>query len=167
VTCSSDVYRSFTPEEAEAFFLEMREELRPLYAQAEQAASETLRVRPVFLRKQPFAKRAQMFRKALSLRVNRQTASEILAAFFLERYEAEVAELLDMLGLEHEDGVLQDQAPAEPEAALLEEVVGKFLGGESPLMRSLLLRAFAAQAAIDWPALNALAFAEEETVSSS
>ncbi|MDP6461250.1 MAG: hypothetical protein QGH59_05665, partial [Gemmatimonadota bacterium] len=61
MTCSSDVYRSFTPEEAEAFFLEMREELRPLYAQAEQAASETLRVRPVFLRKQPFAKRAQMF----------------------------------------------------------------------------------------------------------
>ena len=156
MTQPNDVFQSMNPEECQALLQEMREEVQPLYKQVESAAASTLRLRPVFLGRQPFAKRSRMIRKAMALRDNAETASEILATFFVERYTDELKELLDSLRIEHEDGLLRELGPAAPDKELLTQTVEKFLEGENPLMRSLLLRAFAAQSAIDWPALEAL-----------
>jgi hypothetical protein len=149
-----------TAEEGEALLREMRDEVRPLYKQIERVAAETLRLRPVFLGKQPFPKRCGMIRKAMALKINAEPASEILAAFFMERYADAVIELLDALGLEHDEGVLKDLSPKPPTKKKLKEAVTKFRGGESGPMRELLLRTFAAQTAIDWPDLDAMVFPE-------
>jgi hypothetical protein len=162
LTQSTDVFRSMTDEEAEALFREMRDELRPLYKQAERVAADTLRLRPVYLGKQPLPKRSRLMRKALALKPNAESAGEILAAFFLERYGDDLAELLGALGLEHEDGVLKDQAPEAPAKTKLKKVAKEFPQGENALLRGVLLRAFAAQSAIDWPDLDALVFPAEE-----
>ena len=159
---STDVFRTLTPEECDALVREMRDEVKPLYKQIERVAAETLRLRPVFLGKQPFAKRCEMIRKAMALKVNAEAASEILAAFFMERHADMVGELLDALGVEHEEGVLKDPSPAAPARKKLEKAVTGFREGESPLMRGILLRAFAAQSAIDWPELDAMVFPEEK-----
>jgi hypothetical protein len=158
LTQSTDVFRTLSPEESEALFKEMRDELRPVYKQAERVAADTLRVRPVFLGKQPFPKRAKMMCKALSLKVNAEAAAELLAMFFIERYPEDLAELLDAFGLEHEEGVLKDPAPKQPAKTKIKKAVTAFPKGEKSLMRGLLLRAFAAQSAIDWPALDELVF---------
>lgn len=161
MTQSNDVFRSLTDEECEALLKEMRDELKPVYKQVESSAAATLRLRPVFLGKQPFAKRCGMIRKAMSLKVNAEAAGEVLAAFFMERYADDVKELLDAFGVEHDDGVLKGPSPAEPAAKVLKATVEKFPTGKNERMRSVLLRAFAAQAAVDWPALDALVFPQE------
>lgn len=158
MTQSTDVFRTLDSEEARALFDEMRQEVRPLYKQLEAVAAASLKLRPVFLAKQPVVKRYDMMRKAMALRVNAETAAELLATFFLERYEKELVDLLDGFGIEHEEGVLKDNAPAEPTAKKIDSVVKKFQAGENPVMRRVLLKAFAAQSAIDWPRLDELVF---------
>ncbi len=151
---STDVFRTLTPEECQVLFRELKDDARPLYKQAEQTASATLRVRPVYLRRQPFAKRCEMLRKSLALKVNLEEASDILATFFMSCHAELVAELLDTLGLEHEEGVLVERNPPQPSAERLQAAVDQFRQGEKPLRRELLLKAFAGQAAIDWPLLD-------------
>ena len=58
------------------------------------------------------------------------------------------------------------EAELEIKEKLLREVVEKFREGENPVMRSLLLRSFAAQAAIDWPVLEQLVFPKEAPAAS-
>jgi hypothetical protein len=147
-----------TDEECEAVVGEMRDEVKPLYKQIERTAAETLRLRSVFLGKQPFPKRCQMIRKAMALKVNAEAAAEVLAAFFMERYSEDVTELLDSFGVEHEDGVLKGPSPEEPTPKVLKETVEKFPKGGNALIRGVLLRAFAAQAAVDWPRLDEIVY---------
>jgi hypothetical protein len=158
VTRSIDVFRSLSDEEAQALFGEMRDEIRPLYKQAEMVAANTLRLRPVFLGKQPFPKRCGMMRKALSLKHNEEAAAELLAMFFMERYAEDVAALLDLLGVKHDEGVLQENAPKEPTKKKLTDAVAKFTAEGNAAMRGILVRAFAAQSAIDWPKLDSMVF---------
>lgn len=161
MTQSNDVFRTLSQEEAETLFREMQQELRPLYDQAARVAADTLRVRPVFLSKQKLPKRASMMRKALALKPNAEASAELLAAFLLEKYAEDLGELLDAFGIEHEEGVLKDEAPESPDAKTLKKVVAEFPQGDKKIMRGVLLKAFAAQSAIDWPELDALVLQTE------
>lgn len=160
---SNDVFRHLTEEEMQALVAEMRDELRPLYKELEKTAASTLKLRPVFLGKQPFPKRCEMMRKAMALKVNAESAGDILAAFFMERYQDDVKELLDALGVEHEEGALKDTAPKQPAKKKLATVLEGFRQGDKALMRGVLVKAFAAQSAIDWPALDEIEFPTLET----
>ena len=161
MTQSNDVFRTMSQEEAETLFREMQQELRPLYDQCARVAADTLRVRPVFLSKQKLPKRASMMRKALALKGNAEASAELLAAYLLEKYAEDLGELLDAFGIEHEEGVLKDEAPSSPDKKTLEKVVAEFPQGEKKIMRGVLLKAFAAQSAIDWPELDALVLQTE------
>lgn len=160
---SNDVFRHLTEEETQALVGEMRDGLRPLYKELEKVAAATLKLRPVFLGKQPFPKRCEMIRKAMSLKVNAEQAGDILAAFFMEKYQPDVIELLDALGVEHEEGALKDAAPGQPAKKKLTAVAKSFPEGGKAVARGILLRAFAAQSAIDWPDLDAMLFPEPAT----
>lgn len=166
MTQSTDVFRSMTEQESRQLLQEMRDELRPLYKRILATSASTLRLRPVFLGKQPFEKRCELIRKAMALKPNAEAAGEILAAFFLERYGDEVVELLDALRLDHDDGVLRDPSPKQPAKKTLEATVKKFRAGDDAVMRGLLLKAFAAQSAIDWPALDEIVFPAEVAAAS-
>jgi hypothetical protein len=56
----------------------------------------------------------------------------------------------------HEDGTLQEATPPEPTADRLRKAVEAFRAKEDDPDRALLLSAFAAQEAVEWPALDAL-----------
>ncbi len=95
-------------------------------------------------------------RRALSRVAANPVADEILAVYFLECRKELLIEWLDLVGLAHEDGALEDEMPAQPEQAKLEESVKAYRAKDDDSERNLLLGAFAAQAAVDWPALDAL-----------
>jgi hypothetical protein len=145
-----------TPGEAEAFLTELRQEAPGVSQMALAAAAGAFKLRPAFLKRQSPAKQADWMRKALGRGTMASVAEEILAEYFLGHRKSLLIEWLDAIGLEHEEGVLKDSAPAAPERARLEQAVEKFAGGETPERRRLLLSAFAAQSAIDWPDLEAL-----------
>ena len=155
---SSDVFRSMTGEESVAFFQGLRDEVRPLYKQAEIVSAASLRVRPVFLGKQPFPKRCEMMRKALAMKINAEASGEILATYFMDKHKEELGELLDLLKIEHDEGSLKSTNPPQPDEKLIKSATKKFLAGEKPVMRSVILKAFAGQGAIDWPALDEMLF---------
>lgn len=143
--------------EATARMLGVLEEHAPaFYAQALGAAAAAMKARPHYLLRQPAEKRAQAVRRALARVVANDVAEELLAIYFLDCRKELLVEWLDAVGLEHEEGALREDAPACPGQAALTAAVEKFRAGEGSEERELLLRAFAAQRAIDWPDLEAM-----------
>lgn len=154
------VFARMRPEVA-ATLLEALSKQSPLVArQAVAAASAAMKARPVFLQRMPPEKRAQAVRRALARVAANDLAEEVLAVYFLECRQELLTSWLDTVGLAHDEGTLEEDAPAQPPAAKLRESVQAFREGDDPDQRELLLQAFAAQSAIDWPELDALLEAE-------
>ena len=65
-------------------------------------------------------------------------------------------EWLDSLGIKHADGTLEEDTPAAPPKAKLAKAAKAFRKKDDGADRELLLAAFAAQSAVDWPDLDAL-----------
>jgi len=150
------IFASMPPEHAESFFALLAEKSPGMWVQCVHAAAANMKARPQYLLKQPKPKQAQAVRRTLA-RVNASAlAEEILAIYFLECRTELLTEWLDMLGIEHEKGVLQADDLPQPDPAELAKHVAALREKEADPDRELLLRAFAAQGAIDWPALDEL-----------
>ncbi len=150
------VFAGMSPEHATAVMRALSEHAPAIFAQAVHAASIALKARPAYLRRQPFAKRAEAVRRALARVGSNDIAEELLAVYFLECRKPLLIEWLDSLGIAHEDGTLEEDAPAPPPEADLAKAVEHFRAIDEDLDRELLLRAFASQRAVDWQALDAL-----------
>ncbi len=153
---SFQVFAAMTPEEAEAFFGRIKKSSPTIFAQCVHAASAALKSRPAFLMKQPIARQASAVRRALSRVAANPLADETLALYFLEVRKELLVEWLDAVGVAHEDGALTEEAPPEPDADTLRSAVDKFRSVDDDPDRALVLRAYAAQDAIDWPTLESL-----------
>jgi hypothetical protein len=153
---SNEIFSRMSPDEALAFLDEIHREAPRVEEIALSAAAGAFRLRPVFLRKQPRKRQSEWMRQALARNAFAGVAEEVLAEYFLEYHSELLGELLDAFGLEHEKGVLKTHAPECPDETKLAAAVTKFRAGENAARRELLLRAFAAQSAIEWPALEKL-----------
>jgi hypothetical protein len=151
---SHQIFASLDPDHALAVMKTLAEKAPAVFAQAVAAAGAAMKARPVYLRRQPFPKRAEAVRRTLSRPTANQVAGEILAVYFLECRKELLLEWLDAVGLEHEDGTLLADAPPEPEEALLRKAAEVYLAADADRDRAVLLAAFAAQDAIDWPVLD-------------
>lgn len=120
------------------------------------AAALALKFRPQFLLKQPLAMRVSSVRRALSRTGANTLAEELLAVYFLKCRLDLLTEWLDLVGLEHEEGMLKSDVPQSPAEAELREKVARFRAADGDEDRELLLEAFAAQTAIHWPVLDEL-----------
>jgi len=153
---SNEIFSRMSPEAALSFLDEIHQNAPRVEEIALSAAAGAFRLRPVFLRRQPRKRQAEWMRQALARASFAAVAEELLAEYFLEYHADLLGELLDAFGLEHEKGVLKGDTPVCPEKPKLEAAVAQFRKGAEPARRELLLRAFAAQTAIDWPDLEAL-----------
>lgn len=152
---SYQVFASMTPERAVAMMRVLKEGAPGMFRQAVDAAAVSIKARPVWMRRQPFEKRSESIRRALARVTANPVADELLAIYFLECRKELLIEWLDAVGLKHDEGSLEDEAPDQPDAAKLKSVVDSFLAAADDPDRDLLLRAFAAQGAIEWPDLDA------------
>jgi len=152
---SFQVFAAMSQEQAADLLHVLNEKAPGVYVQAVAAASAAMKARPVYLMKQPAAKRAQAVRRALSRVSANIVAGEILAVYFLECRKDLLVSWLDTIGLEHEDGGLAEDAPPQPDKKKLDAAVDTFLAVDEDPDRRLLLAAFAAQDAIEWPDLDA------------
>jgi hypothetical protein len=148
------IFASMTPEHCEEVFTKIAKQSPATFTQAVYAAAATMKARPQFLAKQPFPKRAASVRRALARVASNSIAEEMLAVYFLECENKVLIEWLDGLGIAHEEGTLKEEAPPQPEEAKLREAIASFRGDGGDPDRLLLLQAFAAQSAIDWPILD-------------
>lgn len=153
---SFQVFAAMSPEEAERMMKVLSKEAPAMFRQAVDAAAASIKARPVYLRRQPFEKRAAAVRRSLARILANPVADELLAVYFLECRKELLLEWLDLVGLAHEDGTLEEEAPGQPAEADLTVAVEKYRAAGDDPDRELLLRAFAAQSAVAWPALDAL-----------
>lgn len=153
------LFAAMKPEQARALLAALEEKAPIAWAQALGLTAGALKARPVFVKKQPPERRAELMRKALSRVASSPIAEEMLAVYFLDCRNELLVDWLDRIGVEHEKGTLAGD-PAEPPAERLAEAVAGFrqaaAGAADAADRELLLRAFAAQGSIDWPALERL-----------
>ncbi|MFI5216308.1 MAG: hypothetical protein ACHQ3O_07180 [Candidatus Limnocylindria bacterium] len=153
---SYQVFAGLAPQHAEQMLTRLAEKAPAMFVQALAAASAALKARPIYLQRQPFAKRAEAVRRTLSRVATNAIADEVLAVYFLECRKELLVEWLDLTGVKHKDGTLEADAPPPPAEKKLREAVERFrAAGEDP-DRDLLMRAFAAQDAVEWPVLEAL-----------
>lgn len=152
---SFQVFASMSPERAIEILHVLNEKAPGIYMQAVAAASAAMKARPVYLLRQSPEKRAQAVRRALSRVSANPVSGEILAVYFLECRRELLTSWLDTVGLEHDDGTLHEEAPPQPGKKKLDEAVDTFLAVDEDPDRMLLLAAFAAQDAIEWPDLDA------------
>jgi hypothetical protein len=153
---SYQVFAALTPEHAQKLLTLLAEKAPGMFVQAIAAASAAIKARPVYLQRQPFDKRAQAVRRALSRVAANPIADELLAVYFLECRKELLLEWLDAVGVAHKDGTLEEMAPAQPAEKKLRDAVAGFRAAGDDPDRELLLRAFAAQDAVEWPVLEAL-----------
>jgi hypothetical protein len=151
---SFQVFAAMTPERATELVASLKEKSPGMFAQALAAAAAAMRARPVYIARQPMEKQAAAIRRALARVSASPVAEELLAVYFLECRKELLIEWLDCAGVSHEDGTLADEAPAQPDPAALEQAIERFRSGDEPEERELLLGAFAAQSAVDWPELE-------------
>lgn len=153
---SFQVFAAMSPEETERMMKVLSKEAPAMFRQAVDAAAASIKARPVYLRRQPFEKRAAAVRRSLARILANPVADEVLAVYFLECRKELLLEWLDLAGLKHEDGTLEDESPDQPAEGDLKAAVEKYRAADDDPDRELLLRAFAAQSAVEWPALDAL-----------
>jgi hypothetical protein len=153
---SYQVFATIEPQHAEQVLARLAEKAPAVFVQALGAASAALKARPVYLQRQPFPKRAQAVRRALSRVAANAIADEVLAVYFLECRKELLVEWLDLLGVKHKDGTLEENAPPPPAEKKLRDAVDRYRAAGDDPDRDLLLRAFAAQDAVEWPVLEAL-----------
>lgn len=149
-----EVFAGMTPERAAQVLGVLEERAPAAYTQAVAAASAALKARPKFLMRRSPESRAREVRRALARVRANELAEEILASYFLEARRELLVEWLDAVGLEHENGTLEGEAPAPPDPETLRKALDAFRSKDGDPDRELCLRAFAAQSAIDWPELE-------------
>jgi hypothetical protein len=145
-----------SPEQALAFFGRIKQEAPAYFKQSVHVASIAMKSRPAFLMKQPFERQASAVRSSLARVTANPIADETLAVYFLEVRKPLLIEWLDIAEVAHDDGGLKDDAPPQPDDAKLRAAITKFRSADEDPDRELLLRAFAAQSAIEWPLLDTL-----------
>lgn len=150
------IFAAMQPDHSEQFFGRLAAESPAMFNQAVHAAAVGMKARPQYLLKQPLSKRAAAVRRTLARVSAAALAEEILAIYFLECRQDMLGEWLDLMGLEHEKGILSEDAPSEPNSDDLTKNVASFRTQDDDADRLLLLRAFAAQRAIEWPTLDGL-----------
>lgn len=153
---SYQVFAAMPPERAISVMSAISKEAPQMYKQALLAASASMNARPIYMQKLPFEKQVAAVRRTLSRVAANGVAEEMLAVYFLECRKELLIEWLDLLGIKHEDGILEADSPPAPKKAALEKAYDAFCRADDDADRALLLRAFAAQSAIEWPDLEAL-----------
>jgi hypothetical protein len=153
---SYQVFAAMSRERATAVMKNLAEKAPGAYAQTLQLAALAMKARPVYLQRQPADRRADAIRRALSRVSSDPIAGETLAVYFLECRKELLVEWLDTVGLEHDEGSLAQETPEPPSEKKLREATESFLAVDGDPDRRLVLLAFAAQDAIEWPVLDAL-----------
>jgi hypothetical protein len=151
-----EIFAAMSPEHAEKFFAQLAEKSPAMFAQSVHAAATALKSRPQYLMKQPMTKRVAAVRRVMSRVSSAAVAEEMLAVYFLECRVEVLTEWLDVVGLAHEDGMLEEAKPPAPDDDTLRQHVGQYRAVDDDPDRELLLQAFAAQQSIDWPVLDEL-----------
>ena len=109
--------------------------------------AKALKFRPHAIKKLPMEKRARRARKILENAGNAELCYELFGGYLLKTKKELVTGFLDLTGVEHEDGMIQNVEESKPEGGKIGEAV-KDLDGKFPPEDVTLYLAICAE---QWP----------------
>lgn len=99
--------------------------------------AKQLKFRPQAIRKLPMAKRAQRAKRILEAASNAEMCYELFGSYLIKERKELVTGFLDLVGVEHEEGMIGNTDEAKPDgekiAGAVEELDGKFSGDDVTL----------------------------------
>jgi hypothetical protein len=134
---------------------DLHQQQKELYRTALQAAAQSLKVRPVFLERQPRAERNQRMATALGHADMNLIASNVIGGWLLKCQTPMLSDFLGALKIPHEQGVVED-LPASVEAAALTAAVEGLLARYPQEVATLYLHAFFEMNEARWESLALL-----------
>jgi hypothetical protein len=87
--------------------------------------AKVLKFRPQAIRKLPMPMRAKKAKSLLSARSNSEMAYEIFGTYLLKEHRGLVTGFLDLTGVRHEDGMIEDLDGNPPEDAKLDAALAE------------------------------------------
>jgi hypothetical protein len=128
---------------------------KPVYRATLKAVAEARHLRPVFLERQPRAQRhvimlATLARPSLDL-----AAGTLIRAWLLKKHKAMLVDFLNALGIQNEDGVVEN-LPAGVEDAKLKSAIEMLLAKYPPEVVAVYLNAFNGMNEANWANLKSL-----------
>ncbi len=152
----NQIFAAMPQDRCEHVISQISETSPDTFKQIVMSAAIALNFRPQYLLKQPASSQIRSLRRALARVASGRLAEELLAIYFLKCHLELLTEWLDLLGLKHEEGILQDDVIESPDPSDLQKHVATFRAVSEDADRELLLQTFSAQTVIDWPALDVL-----------
>ena len=125
------------------------------YRAALSAVAEAQKVRPVFLERQPRPQRHRTMLAVLSTPRFDEAAANLLRTWLVKSQTAMLTQFLDLLGIPHKAGVVED-FPATIDDAKLKPAIESLLASFPPQKVVAYLQTFCATNDVQWPNLAAL-----------
>lgn len=128
---------------------------KPVYKATVGAVAEARKVRPVFLQRQPRSQRHNGMLETLSKPRMELAASTLLRTWLLKEKKGLLVDFLNALGIEHEDGVVDD-LPETMDEQKLKDAVDQVLQKYPGEVVAVYLNAFSGINETNWPSLKTM-----------
>ena len=136
------------------------EDEKPVYKATLGAVADARKVRTVFLQRQPRTQRHTGMLDTLAKPRMELAASTLLRTWLLKGKKSLLVDFLDALGIEHEDGVVDD-LPETVDEAKLRQAVDTLVEKYPNEVVAIYLNAFNGMNETNWPALNSMLEADD------
>lgn len=136
------------------------EQDKPVYKASLGAVADARRVRSIFLQRQPRTQRHTGMLETLSKPRMETAASTLLRTWLLKEKKALLVDFLNALGIEHEDGVVDD-LPESIEEPRLKEAVDQMIKKYPNEVVAVYLNAFSGINETYWPPLRTMLESDE------
>jgi hypothetical protein len=130
-----------------------------LYRAALDAVAQSRKLRTVFLERQPRVQRQAIILESLARPALSASADSLLLHWLVKKQSAILIDFLDVLGIKHQRGVVEN-LPASVEDAALKSAVDSLLAKHPPQVVAVYLHAFNSMNGPNWTNLNNLIASE-------
>ncbi len=128
---------------------------KPLYRATLSSVAEARKLRPVFLERQPRPQQHTMMLATLARPAVEMVPGNLIRTWLLKKHKQMLVDFLDALGIQHQEGVVED-LPETMDDAKVRAAVEGLLTKYPPESVAVYLHAFAGMNEREWPALKAL-----------
>jgi len=152
---SHELFGFMSPALADDILSFARESDRPTYKATMNGVATALRVRPVFLERQPRAQRHASMVHVLAKPGLDAVASGLLRAWLVQKHKPMLIDFLNALGIQNNEGVV-DELPATVDDSKLKSAVDTLLSKYQAEVVAVYLNAFNDMNEANWANLKAM-----------
>ncbi len=149
---SHQMFAALTPGLAAQILEDLFAQQKDLYKTTLVSAAQSLKVRPVFLEREPRANRNKRMAAALGHSDMTVVAANVIGAWLIKTQTTMLCEFLDSLKIAHDKGVVEN-LPKTVEDAAVTSAVDNLLAKYPQEVVTLYLHAFCEMNDVQWPAL--------------